>query len=351
MVSLNLVKNNKLSHGFLLSILVILGLAVAWMFRPFLIDILLAGVLASFFYPVYQFALKFLKHPGVASFATTFLMIAIVVIPVLVFFIYLINQSIDGYVSIKPFLENKDFLSSVTPNFIKDQNILNFNGLSIIGYIGTFAREINTFLLNISSLIVTETTRMITSFLIIFLTIFFLFIRGKEFATKIMYLTPISNKYDVLLFKTFREVSYSTIVSTFVVAVSQGLLGGIGFWLAGLPGLFAGVLIAASSILPYIGTFIIWGPVVGYLFAVGRFTDAIILLVVGLIISVTDNLIRAYMIKGKVMIHELIIFFSIIGGILTFGFWGIVIGPLLLSLLFTVLHIYELEFAKDLDQS
>jgi len=90
---------------------------------------------------------------------------------------------------------------------------------------------------------------------------------------------------------------------------------------------------------------LIWLPVGIYLLIAGQIWQGIFLLTWGgLIVSMIDNLIRAYIIKGKAQVHPIFIIFSILGGISLFGFWGIIFGPLIISLAATVMHIYETEY-------
>lgn len=343
--------NTKLTYGFLFFVMAILGVAVLWMFRPFLINIILAGVLASFFYPLYEVLTKKLKSQALSAFLTTILIALLVFIPFVNFSIYLVNRSIDAYAQMKPYIQDEVFLADVTTRFIEALTILKVDPEQLYETIGTFGERFNGFLLSASSAIVKGTTGFLFNALVIFLSIYYLLVDGKKLAIRLMNLTPLPNKYDAELFSTFREVSYSTIVSTFSVAIFQGLLGGIGFMIVGLPGFFAGVMIGFVSILPYIGAFIIWAPVALYLLVTGALWQAIVLIIIGVIISMGDNILRAYLIKGRVHIHELLVFFSLIGGIMVFGFWGIVIGPLILSLLFTIINIYEKEFAQQLERA
>lgn len=168
---------------------------------------------------------------------------------------------------------------------------------------------------------------------------------------KLMYLTPLPNKYDLEIFKKFKDVSYSTFVSTFVVAIAQGILGAIGFIIIGFPAFFAGIAIAFISILPYVGSVIITVPIAVYLLAIGNVWQGVFMLIWGLgVVANVDNLIRAYMIKGKSEVHPIFLIFSILGGIVLFGFWGVVIGPLVIALAITIIHIYELEYRGVLEK-
>ncbi len=343
--------NTKLTYGFLFFVMGVLGVTVLWMFRPFLINIVLAGVLASFFYPLYERLAVKVHSDAFAAFLTTLLIALLVFIPFVNFSIYVVNRSIDAYAQVKPYIQDEMFLGDITARFIEALTIIKVDPEQLYQTIATFGERFNGFLLSASSAIVKGTTGFLFNALVIFLSIYYLLLDGKKLMIRLMNLTPLPNKYDVELFSTFREVSYSTIVSTFSVAVFQGLLGGIGFMIVGLPGFFAGVVMGFLSVIPYVGAFIIWAPTAVYLFATGSLWQGIVLASIGVIVSSGDNVLRAYLIKGRVQIHELLVFFSLIGGIIVFGFWGVVIGPLILSLLFTIINIYEKEFAQQLEKA
>ncbi|MFZ2310369.1 MAG: AI-2E family transporter, partial [Patescibacteria group bacterium] len=159
---------------------------------------------------------------------------------------------------------------------------------------------------------------------------------------------PLEDKYDREIFNKFKEISYTTMVSTFVVAIAQGLVGALGFAVVGFPAFLAGVLVALLSLLPYLGSMIFYIPVGLYYLIVGDTWQGIFVLAWGFfIIGTIDNIIRAWMLKGKAMINPIFILFSILGGIILFGFWGVVLGPLIVSIAATILHIYSLEFCSD----
>ncbi|MHB8904399.1 MAG: AI-2E family transporter, partial [Patescibacteria group bacterium] len=121
--------------------------------------------------------------------------------------------------------------------------------------------------------------------------------------------------------------------------------------IVGFPPFLAGVLVALLSLLPYLGSMIFYVPVGLYYLAVGKIWQGIFVLLWGmLIIGTIDNVIRTYMIKGKVAVNPIFAFFSILGGIALFGFWGMILGPLIIALAVTVFHIYEIEFADSLER-
>jgi predicted PurR-regulated permease PerM len=108
---------------------------------------------------------------------------------------------------------------------------------------------------------------------------------------------------------------------------------------------------AFLSLLPYFGSGLVWFPVSIYLLVTGQIWQGIFLMAWGMaLVGTIDNLIRAYLIKGKAQVHPIFVIFSILGGIILFGFWGIVFGPLFISLAVTILHIYEMEYESVLEK-
>jgi predicted PurR-regulated permease PerM len=179
---------------------------------------------------------------------------------------------------------------------------------------------------------------------------FFFFVDGKKMLTRFMYLSPLPNKYDQELFRKFRTVSYTTFVSTFVAAIAQGVVGAIGFAIVGFPAFLAGVVVALLSLIPYLGSMIFYVPVGIYYLLAGDIWQGIFVFLWGaIVIGTTDNIVRAYMIKDKAEINPIFVLFSILGGIVMFGFRGVILGPLVVALAVTVFHLYELEFCESLE--
>jgi predicted PurR-regulated permease PerM len=236
-------------------------------------------------------------------------------------------------------------------NILEKASLLGFDGVDIKVFIADTAKKSSDWLVSGATNFVMGTTNFFVSIIIIIFTMFFFFVDGSRMMEKIMYWTPLPNKYDREIFKKFRDVSYSTMISTFVTAIAQGLVGAIGFMIAGLPAFFPGLLMGFFSLMPYIGSGFIWFPTGVYLLFSGQVWQGVFILAWGtLVVSVIDNVIRGYIIKGKAQVHPIFIILSILGGISLFGFWGVFLGPLIISLAVTVFHIYELEYGEVLEK-
>ena len=128
-------------------------------------------------------------------------------------------------------------------------------------------------------------------------------------------------------------------------------MGGLGFLLIGWPFFIVFLIMAFTSIIPYIGSTIFYIPVVIYLLYIGDIWQAIFIAIwCSIVVGNVDELIRAYIIKGKSSVNPIFIIFSIMGAVSIFGFWGVVIGPLIIAITASIFHIYELEYGKQLRQ-
>lgn len=341
-----------ISHLFLLVVLLVALYLCYLLFRPFLMVIIMSGILVSIFHPWYiRLAEKIKGKYNLAALLMCLLVLFIIVIPVALFLFYLAQKSVEAYFTITKNIAIGSFDWSFSNNFWRRFDFVDPRIFDLKRYIMIFAEKIKDFLVSGGATIIKSTTQFLTSLILMVFTMFFLFRDGKKLLKKVMYLTPLPNKYDEAIFKKFRDVSYSSIVSVFATGIAQGIVGAIGFLAIGMPAFLAGVAMAFLSLVPYVGTFLIWFPVGVYLLITGSIWQGVFILLWGaLVVGLVDNLVRPYMIKGRAEVHPLILFFSILGGIMIFGFWGLFIGPIAVALTFTLLHIYEKEYEEVLDK-
>jgi predicted PurR-regulated permease PerM len=342
----------RFSNLFLLAILLGILYLCYLLMRPFLYEIILSGILVTIFYPVYlKIAFWTRGRLTLASLITCLLIYLIVIIPFSLFLYYLANEAIALYSSLASSGTGNVIYEFFNAQIWQRLNFTNRELFDVQQFIIESLAATRAIVLSAASAFVTSVANLIVSILIMFVTTFFLFLEGRNLLTRLKQLTPLSNKYDKLIWLKFRDVSYTTIVATFITSLAQAAVGAIGFAIAGLPVLLGAVLIFVFSFLPYIGTSITWIPAVIYLLVNGNTWQGIFMLCWGLfVISLIDNILRPLLIKGKAHVHPMIIFFSVFGGIMLIGFWGIIFGPLIIALAFTILHIYELEYGQVLEK-
>ncbi|ACE84403.1 AI-2E family transporter [Cellvibrio japonicus] len=169
--------------------------------------------------------------------------------------------------------------------------------------------------------------------LMLYLT-FFLLRDGPQLLELLIRALPLGDARERLLFAKFGEVTRATIKGNLVIAVIQGSLGGLIFWVLGIPGaLLWGVVMAILSLIPAVGPALIWLPVAIYLFATGDFTKGAILVAFGGgVIGLIDNILRPILVGRDTKLPDYIVLLSTLGGLGLFGVNGFIIGPLVAAL-------------------
>jgi len=341
-----------LTKPFILILVFLVSVGAYFVFRPFLKEIIMAIVIASVFYPVYDKLVSFLKgRRNLAAVLMCLFLVLIVIIPSIKMAIYAGEKSVEAYTEAAQFFETNN-LNDVFKTATSQKGVLKYLGLDHFNINETvfkdfslsLLKELSNWLLEEATIILRETTNFIASLVFIILAMFFFFVDGKKMLEGIMSLSPLPEKYNLEIFKRFRAVSYTAFVSTFIVAISQGVVGAIGFAIIGFSPFLAGVIVAILSLLP-IGSVIFYVPVGLYYLLTGDIWQGLFIIIWGLlVISLIDNVLRTFLIKDGAQVNPIFILFSILGGVLLFGFWGVILGPLVISLAVTIFHIYGLEF-------
>lgn len=353
-------KNKKdISTAFLFLLIGVSFYFAYLVFKPFISIIILSAVFVTLMYPIYDWLLRKLKgRASLAALLSVTAFVLIIILPIGNFVVLLARESADTYALMEQRILAGDLDRAINRLFTEvlafQQNYLAFIDLETINVSRIFldfGNRLNTFIVSGATILIKGTSQLITSLFFLLLTMYYFFKDGKTFLEKISYLTPISNRYDRKLFDRFQQISKSTILGSLVTGLAQGFIAGIGYMIVGAPALFLGVATGIASLIPVVGTALIWVPTAIVLVIMGSYYKALFLLLYGvLIVGPTDNIIRTVVVQGKAKIHPLLVFFSIFGGVAAFGFLGIIFGPLVLAILLTVIHIYELEFQDTLER-
>jgi len=348
--------SNKLTKPFLLILVLLVLVACFFLFRPFLTEIIVAAVLASIFYRPFEALRRYLGgRKNLAALAMCLLLLLIIVLPTIKMLVYAGAKSVNAYSEAVTFFNTHNIGDIFKGPFFQDTllknlNLDQYNNDAFQKLALDLIKNSSNWLMSSAAWILQETTNFVMSLLLIILTMFFFFVDGKNILAKLMTWSPLPNKYDLEIFHKFRVVSYTTFISTFAAALAQGITGAIGFAIIGFPALLAGVLVALLSLVPYIGSMIFYIPAGIYYLLIGEVWQGIFIILWGMfVIGTADNIVRTYMIKDKAEVNPIFVLLSVLGGVMWFGFWGVVIGPLIISIAVTVFHIYELEYRKDLE--
>lgn len=328
-------------------LVILLGYLTYKILDPFLNSIAWAIVFAIVFYPLYIFLLRYMKYKSLASAMTVSIIIFIILGP----FTYLSFLLVDD---IRNFLEGlnsgtseslKNILTNSKISQIIDriQSNIGMEGIDfgkiIIENIKKIGHEI---VIRLSSSLKNITT-VFLNFIFMLFAVFFFLRDGPGFLSRIKDYLPFPDEDKNRLISKVKDMIISTVYGGVVVALVQGLIGGITFYLLGIPSaVLWGAAISVMSFLPMLGTFSVWGPMTGYLFIQGLYGKGIILLIVGSLgISMVDNILKPIIISGRTKMPTLAVFFSVLGGIKIFGFIGFIMGPLVLALFISVFEIFR----------
>lgn len=188
-------------------------------------------------------------------------------------------------------------------------------------------------------------SQFITQFALMLVTLFYFFRDHQRLTSSLARLIPLSAPEVSILFRRISETIRATLYGNVAVKFIQGVLGGLMFWILGLPApaLF-GALMALLAVLPMIGTAFVWGPAAIYLLLHGSWVKAIILVAWGvLVVSLIDNLLYPVLVAGEMRIHTLGILFAVFGGLIAFGIGGVILGPLILAVTLSLLEVWRIR--------
>ena len=331
-----------------------LFLGIIW---RFLEAIFLAGLFAAVFHPLYRKILRlFGGSRGVASLFTLLIVLCFVFIPIVMIGTVFVGQGAELAANSLPWFQNAvnqpgfmssqleklPFYSVVEP--YRDQLAERLGGVFV------FASSTAVDLLQSAT---RGTVNAVITALLVFYSFFFFLMDGDKLIKHILYYLPLDDKNEGLLLNRFRSVTIATLKGTAVIGFLQGTLAGIGLWVCNIPNaLFLSVAMMLLSVVPGIGAALVWIPACIYLAVNGQWVFAIGLFVYcALLVGSIDNVLRPKLVGSDTQLHELMIFFSTLGGLLTFGLPGFIIGPIIAALFVTVWEIYGVEFSDWLPKT
>jgi predicted PurR-regulated permease PerM len=351
--------------GYFLLLLLVASLYAAYLvLSPYLNTIIISAALALLFYPMHSRILRFTGgRQTLACLCTCGVIICLVILPLFFLATALVAQGVHSFNSIYEWVQGGGLVQLLAAEpvahvRIKLTRYLSFIDLSKIdlqGNLLSFSKSMGQFLLSKSSNIVSNLTRLALHFFLLVFSLFYLLKEGRVMLDRLLHLLPLTKVQENELIQRIVKVIRLTFVGAVCSALVQGIAGGIALAIVGFPALFWGTVMAFASLIPVVGTALIWVPAAVYLgFSAGWGLTIFFVLWNLLMVGSIDNFLRPYLIGGEAGLSPLVIFFAILGGVQLFGFIGILYGPLILALCGVLLYLYELEhkdYLNALDQS
>lgn len=337
----------KLQTFFFLSFLIGISALVAFVFLPYVSVIIISATLAIVLRPLHRrIASRIPTHESLASLATVIIALLIIFIPLFLFGAAVVKQAGSLYVDIASGAQSTDFIDRMIT--IVQEKISRFAPSTTLDA-DQALKQMLGWIIGKIGVIFSEVTGFILGFALSMLTLYYLLKDGKKLESVLIGLSPLKDSDDRDIVTKLKQAVHSVVWGTLVVALVQGALVATGFYLFGVPnGALWGAVAAIAALIPFVGTTLVILPGVAYLFFTGATLPAIGLLIWGAsAVGLIDNILTPKLIQRGTRIHPILILFSVLGGLSFFGPAGFLIGPLLLSLFFALLSIYQKQLSGD----
>jgi len=330
---------------------IVLIMAVV-LIMPFFYPIFWAAVIAIMFRPAYKKLNLKKDRPNFNALVSVILILLIIILPLGLVGALLVNESMIMFNSLgsESSTITETFKSAIeTLKHNRFTAPLNIDEAFWTDKFSSFARDLSEFIYSHLKSITQNVAQFLIMFIIMVYTLYF-FIRDADKLTRLFSrVCPIGKGKEKLLVEKFIATTRATLKSTLVIGIFQGTLGCLVFWAVGIQGAMVwGVVMVFASILPT-GSAIIWVPAGIIMLLTSHIWKGIVLLVFGtFVIGIVDNILRPVLIGKELQMHNLLILFSTLGGLVLFGFSGFIIGPVIVSVLLALWEIYNVYYSDTL---
>ena len=338
----------------------VVGITVLFLFvvKDFLMPLLLAGIFAGLLRPVYRrLNVAFKGKKVLASIVTILLALTLVGLPlialasVVVGQAYKVSESAFSWLQFQ--MENDTIGESgkwITAQFPSVEEFLPEQE-KMVEIFGQAASKVATvFMKSLTSMTTGVASFLLNCFVMLYAMFFFL-IDGPKLVRKMMYYLPLKKEHREAMLGRFLQVTRATLKGSVVIGFIQGSLGGIGLYFAGVESaVFWSAIMMVLSVIPGIGTPLVWGPAVIWLLIRGDYMAGCLLLAwsAGIVASI-DNVLRPILVGKDANLPDLYILIGTLGGIFMFGAVGLIIGPIICALFVTVWEIYGVVYKNQLE--
>jgi predicted PurR-regulated permease PerM len=323
--------------------------------KPLIFPLLWAAIIVMAAQPLHHHIKKRVKGDITSALATTSILTLIIVIPFVVIVEMLSIEAIQTYNIFQDWFEKRIFPPLELFKSYPLGNTVWQNMNYFLSHFGTttktvllsLSQRIAEFILEHSGEVIKNIFILIIGFVFMVIAMFFLFKDGAKWGRRILEIIPLEKGQIEILRSKFHQMIYAVLYGILLTSLAQGTLAGIGYAVAGVNSpVLLGAATAICSIVPVIGTTIIWIPVVGYLFLKGDTTHGIALgLWCLIVVGTIDNMIRPFFISGHSRTPLFLTILGVFGGLTAFGFIGIILGPVILVIITTLIEFY-LEYGK-----
>ena len=326
--------------------------------KPFFDPIFLAAILAPIVHPLFRWLRAHFRNRATPAAVVTCLLVVVVILgPLSLLAVGIVNQGTDSVKGIQTGVKEGNIeklmaspkLEGYRAFAAKAMPLVDPERLDLKSLVLTASAKLGNLVAAKAGALLSSTGGLVAKVILMLFILFFFVRDGEALLVGLRALSPLRSDQEEMLMQQFRIVSRSSLLGILGTAAAQGAVGGIGMQIAGLPGVFWGSVMAFTSLIPFVGTALVWVPAVGYLFATGHPGKAAFLAVwCMVIVGSIDNFLRPVLMKGEGGMSMLWMFFAVLGGLSMFGLLGLIYGPLIFGLCAVLLSLYRDEFADAL---
>jgi predicted PurR-regulated permease PerM len=335
-----------LSYGALL----LLGYLVFRITAPFLIPLAWSAVLAIFFFPAFLLLNKHLSVTRAALLSTVGVTLVLIV-PVLMVLLFAGREAVEITVRVRNLISGGGLVVPAgMADVVRRHLPASLQELDFMGPLQQGMEKVASYLAGSLAAMLKNLFSFFVDLFILLFALFFMFRDGESILRSLRHLIPFEKNIQDEMLGESRDLIFASVAVALLIAAIQGVLGGTAFALTRLPApVFMGVLIAFFSIVPVVGSALIWVPAALWLGRNGSWGKALLVVIIcGGVAGLADNLIRPLLLRNRTRLNDLLLFISILGGLQVFGLLGLVAGPTIVAAALGVFRVY-MEHRDELD--
>ncbi len=323
--------------GGLLCVTLVLTLIIGY---PFLRPLAYALILATVFHPLHAHLRRKTNHNSGAALLSTLIIFLLIIVPAG----FVLNVAAIQAVALAHGLAQKSamqggfvpFLASLVHKPLEFLGrFVDVTSFNVEEQISEYMKTIGMKIFPTAAAWVGNIFALLANVVLALITCYFLLRDGDKLVRKTTEMLPISDSHSIRLLQTLKNTIIANVQGVFAVGAAQGIATGLALAIMGVsPATLLGILAAFCSIVPVVGTGLVWFPAAMYLIAAGHVWKGIALLGLGAgVISMLDNIIRPLIVSSRVQANGLVLMLSMLGGVQAFGFVGLFVGPVVVALL------------------
>jgi predicted PurR-regulated permease PerM len=344
----------RFRQGFLILLVAAITATFLAMVRGFLLTIVLAALFAGLVHPAYRRLVQLFRgRARLAAAVTLVLLLVVVIVPLLLVAGAVAREAIRMNETLIPSVqrlvdEPGEFERRLRP--LPGYDLIAPYRSQILTKAGELIASAGLFVFTAVSATTVATAVFIFQFVVFLYTMYFFLTDGPELLQTVLGYLPLGAADKQRMLDRFVSVTRATLKGTVLIGVAQGMLGGLAFWAVGIDSaIFWGTVMIVLSIVPGIGAALVWVPAAIILLAIGHVWQGVALaLFCALVVGSVDNVLRQVLVGRDTQMHELLIFFSTLGGLMLFGATGFILGPILAALFVTVWEMFGVTFRNEL---